>query len=145
MRKKADTRFLAGIAALVAMLLVCITGAVSCPTHQIKTWKMEHAVTETDNNRTIAVHPGETVRIVLPENATTGYRWEIDRYDEELIRVVSTEPHYTAKAPGSGGEVDFTVQGKKTGTGEIMLKQWRSWEGDRSVISRFRLRLDIQP
>jgi inhibitor of cysteine peptidase len=106
---------------------------------------MEHTVAETDNNRTIVILPGETVRIVLPENATTGYRWEIDRYDKELIGVVATEPHYTGKAVGSGGQVAFILQGKKPGTGEIMLKQWRSWEGDSSVISRFRLRLDIQP
>src|SRR5258705_5417551 len=89
---------------------------------------------EKDNDRTVDIRLGETVKITLPENATTGYRWAIDRYNEEFIEALATEPHYTAKAIGSGGEVAFIFQGKKIGTGEITLKHWRQWEGDTSVI-----------
>jgi inhibitor of cysteine peptidase len=100
---------------------------------------------EADNDRTVDICLGETARVSLPENATTGYRWTIDHYDEEFIKMLATEPHYTANAIGSGGEVAFTFQGKKTGTGEIVLKHWRSWEGDSSVTVRFRIRLHVQP
>jgi len=100
---------------------------------------------ETDNDRTVDIRLGETVRLTLPENATTGYRWAIERYDEEFIEALATEPRYTAKAIGSGGEVAFIFQGKKIGTGEIVLKHWRHWEGGSSVTTRFRLRLRVQP
>ena len=100
---------------------------------------------EKDNGRTVDIRFGESVRVNLPENATTGYRWVIDRYDEEFIDAVATEPHYTANAIGSGGEVEFIFKGKKIGSGEIVLKHWRHWEGDSSIISRFRLRLNVQP
>ena len=100
---------------------------------------------ETDNDRTVDIRLGDTVRITLPQNATTGYRWGIDRYDKEFIEAVATEPHYTSKAIGSGGEIAFLFQGKKIGTGEIVLKHWRPWEGDSSVTARFRLRLNVQP
>jgi len=102
-------------------------------------------ITEKDNGRTVNVRLGESVRINLPENAATGYRWAIDRYDEQFIEAIATEPRYTANAIGSGGEVAFIFKGKKIGTGEIVLKHWRHWEGARSITSRFYLRLNVRP
>jgi len=32
-------------------------------------------LTEVDDGRTIAAKVGDTIELVLPENATTGYRW----------------------------------------------------------------------
>jgi inhibitor of cysteine peptidase len=103
------------------------------------------SLVETDNGRTVDVHPGDVVQVTLPENATTGYRWAIDRHDEDVIEAVGSEPRYRSEAVGSGGEVAFTFRAKKAGTGEIALKHWRHFEGDRSVIARFRVRLNVQP
>jgi inhibitor of cysteine peptidase len=102
-------------------------------------------IVESDNGRTVDVRLGESVRINLPENATTGYRWAIDRYDEEFIEALATEPRYTANAMGSGGEVALIFQGKKIGAGKIVLKHWRHWEGDSSVINRFHISLNVLP
>jgi Chagasin family peptidase inhibitor I42 len=44
-------------------------------------------------------------------------------------------------AVGSGGHVVFTFKGKKAGIGEVTLKYWRHFEGDKSITNRFRLRL----
>jgi inhibitor of cysteine peptidase len=130
--------------ALVAACLMHFPGAVSFADSE-KVPKIMLTLVETDNDRMVDIRVGDTVRITLPENATTGYRWAIDHYDKEFIEAIATEPKYTKKAIGSGGEVSFLFQGKKAGTGEIALKNWRSWEGDSSVTSRFRLRLNVQP
>ncbi len=107
---------------------------------------MEHLFVETDTNRTVDIHRNETVRITLPENATTGYRWTVENYDRELFNELPSEAHYPATtAVGSGGEVVFIFQAKKSGTGNIMLKQWRSWEGDSSAIARFHIQLRVLP
>lgn len=103
------------------------------------------SLTEADNDRTIDLRVGETVRVTLPENATTGYRWAIDRLDKEVIEAVGSEPHYAGNAVGSGGDVTFTFKGKKAGTGDIVLKYWRHFEGDSSITSRFHLRLNARP
>jgi inhibitor of cysteine peptidase len=135
--------FLARVIALVATCLVY----APCAVGELNSEKILHPMllmVEKDNGRTVAIRLGESVRVNLPENATTGYRWAIDRYDEEFIEAVATEPHYTANAIGSGGEVEFIFKGKKIGSGEIMLKHWRHWEGGSSIISRFRLRLNVQ-
>ena len=100
---------------------------------------------EADNNRTIDIPVGETVEVTLPENATTGYRWAVESYDSEHIEALGSEPRYTAKGVGSGGEVMFLFRGKKAGSGGIALKQWRAWEGDSSVIGRFRVELNVRP
>jgi len=103
------------------------------------------SLTEADNDRSVALRVGETVHLSLPENATTGYRWAVDRLDSDVIEPVGSEPHYASSSPGSGGNVDFTFKAAKAGTGEVALKYWRHFEGDRSITKRFRLRVDVQP
>ncbi len=127
----------------MAAALLYAASAVSCTDSEAVSKTM--LLTETDNDRTVDIHPGDTVRITLPENATTGYRWAIDRYDEDFIEALGSEPRYTEKAIGSGGEVAFIFRGKKTGLGEIVLKHGRHWEGDASVTRRFRIRFHVQP
>ncbi|NTW53205.1 MAG: protease inhibitor I42 family protein [Chlorobaculum sp.] len=100
---------------------------------------------EKDNGRTIDIPAGSSFHIELPENATTGYQWAVDRFDEEFVELVSTEPHYAPGPPGSGGSVEFVFRAKKAGSAEIALKQWRHWEGDGSVIHRFNARIDVLP
>lgn len=100
---------------------------------------------EADNGKSVDLRVGEAFAIELPENATTGYRWEVDHRDEALIEAVANEAHYSGKAVGSGGEVTFVFKGIRVGSGEISLKQWRRWEGDSSVVGRFRLRVNVVP
>ena len=118
------------------------TGAVSVETASVNAML---SLTENDDGRSVEVRAGDTVRISLPENATTGYRWAIDRIDQDVIEAVGSEPHYQGKAVGSGGQVAFTLRAKKTGSGEIVLKNWRHFEGDASVTKRFRVRVEVKP
>jgi inhibitor of cysteine peptidase len=134
----------ARMTALVGAWLMHSPGVVSFADTE-KVPKAMFTLVETDNDRTVDIRVGDTVRITLPENATTGYRWAIDHYDKEFIEAVATEPKYAKKAIGSGGDVSFLFEGKKAGTGEIALKNWRSWEGDSSVTARFRVRLNVRP
>lgn len=106
---------------------------------------MVHVLGESDNNRTVDIHTGESIRISLPENATTGYRWEIERFDHDVIGLVAEEPKYTGHALGSGGHVEFVFLGRKPGAAELMLREWRSWEGEGSVIARYHLRVNVLP
>jgi inhibitor of cysteine peptidase len=100
---------------------------------------------EKDNGRTIDIPEGSSFLIELPENATTGYQWAVDRFSEEFVELVSTEPHYASGPPGSGGKVEFVFRAKKAGSAEIALKQWRQWEGDASVIHRFNVHVNVRP
>jgi inhibitor of cysteine peptidase len=137
-------RSLAQALVLVGASLICSSSVVHCIGLEDKPRAML-LIVESDNGRTVDIRLGESVRINLSENATTGYRWTIDRYDEELIEALSTKSHYPPNTIGVGGEVSFIFRGKKIGTGEIVLKHWRHWEGDPSVTTRFRILLRVRP
>ena len=133
---------LARVAALAGASLLYVTSAVSAGAEKADPMQ---SLAEADNDRTVDLRVGETVRVRLPENATTGYRWTIDRLDDEVVEAVGSEPDYAAGSIGSGGAVTFTFRAKKPGTGDIALKHWRHFEGDASVTNRFRLRLNARP
>ncbi len=135
---------LAGMIALAGAWLAVAPAALSGAEAERAANRMLSLV-ETDNGRTIDVRLGETVQITLPENATTGFRWAIDHYDQDSFEALATEPRNAAKAVGGGGEVVFSFKAKKIGSGEIELKHWRQWEGDASVTARFRVQLHVQP
>ena len=99
---------------------------------------------ETDDGRTAEVRVGETVQVTLPENASTGYRWTVDRLDADIVRQLSAEFYNAAKAIGAPGTIVFAFEAVKAGTGEIALKYSRPWEGDASIAKRFRVRLSVQ-
>jgi len=102
-------------------------------------------LTEADDGRTVELHVGDAVRVTLPENATTGYRWEVDRLDAGVVSSEGSEPHYPGGAIGSGGKVTFAFKAQKAGTGEVALKYWRRFEGDSSIVRRFRINLSVKP
>jgi predicted secreted protein len=60
-------------------------------------------LSQTDNDRTVSVRVGDMVRISLPENASTGYRWTIERYDDGFLEALPAEAGYTSNSVGSGG------------------------------------------
>src|SRR5262245_26326556 len=103
---------LARATVLAGAWLMYSAGAVF-PERALKTML---SLAETDNDRTLDIRLGETVRVTLQENATTGYRWAIDRYDGEFVEALATEARYPPNRIGAGGEVTFDFQGKKLGT-----------------------------
>jgi inhibitor of cysteine peptidase len=142
---------LARVAALLgAILLLHVSGAVAAETGkarakaQAKVDAMQ-SLTEADNERTVDLRVGERVRLTLPENATTGYRWAIDRLDRDVVEEAGSEAHPSGGAIGSAGNVTFDFTAKKAGSGEVALKYWRHFEGDGSIAKRFSVRINARP
>ena len=141
---------LARVAALLgAILLLHAGGVVAAETGKAQEGfdakvHVMQSLTEADNERTVDLRVGESVRLTLPENATTGYRWTVDHFDREVVDPTGSEPHYAGGAVGSAGNVTFDFTAKKAGRGEVALKYWRHFEGEGSVVKRFRIRLNAQ-
>jgi len=90
--------------------------------------KEEKIYTE-DSMGAIVVGKGDTFKISLKSNPTTGYQWNAD-FNETLIQLVDTS--YKADEPqlmGSGGTeiFEFKVIGSNTDT-NISFSYARSWE-----------------
>ena len=95
------------------------------------------SLTQADDGRALDVAVGETVRIALPENASTGHRWAVDDYDRVVLESLDGEARYPTGSLGSAGEVVFSFRARARGTSAIRLKALRSWEGDASIVARF--------
>lgn len=84
-----------------------------------------------DGHTTMA--SGQTLRIALPSNATTSYRWTLAQTDADLLAPGSpfgeeiTDPHPPGMV-GVGGATVWTFQAVRPGTAILTFTYGRSWE-----------------
>jgi inhibitor of cysteine peptidase len=103
------------------------------------------AVTAGDNGRVVVVKLGDSVVVRLPENPTTGYAWALDSIDSKLLEAGAPAYRGAGAGLGTGGEKTWTLRARAAGRTRVELKRWRHWEGDKSIVERFALTLDIRP
>lgn len=104
-----------------------------------------------DSGKSIKLSRGQTLLIHLPENPTTGYRWEVDSPKgggkDANAQIITLEGTNSAPDPsagvGGGGTRSFVFKAVDDGTTEVRLKLWRPWEGDRSVVERYGLTVQV--
>ncbi|MGA9377346.1 MAG: protease inhibitor I42 family protein [Phormidium sp.] len=102
-------------------------------------------ITQTDRDKTFTVHRGDVIVITLAENSSTGYSWAIDKIDSNIIELQSSEFSLPQNAGvGGGGERILTFRAKAIGLTRLQLKEWRPWEGERSIVQQFNLTLQVK-
>jgi inhibitor of cysteine peptidase len=102
-------------------------------------------LTQSDAGKTFKVHTGDVIVIQLKENPTTGYRWAIDKSDNAILALQSSDSAVTPGAGiGGGGTRTFTFKAEKPGTVRLELKQWRDWIGDSSIIGHYDVTIQVQ-
>lgn len=83
----------------------------------------------------IIVNAGDTFKIELKSNPTTGYLWQLARpLDNNIINLVSSQyiPPET-NLIGAGNKEVWIFKALKSGKTSIILKYIRPWENDRPV------------
>jgi inhibitor of cysteine peptidase len=103
------------------------------------------SLTGADRGKSARVRPNDVVTIRLNENPTTGYRWTVDKVDHDVLRLEGSDFNPTPGGGiGGGGEHTFRFRARtEAATGSVQLKLWREWEGDRSIIERFDVIIDV--
>jgi inhibitor of cysteine peptidase len=76
----------------------------------------------------LAVSVGETFELRLPENPTTGYRWQVAAESSAAIRVVGDSFQVQGDAVGAPGIRQWRFQTDRSGTHPLVLVEKRSWE-----------------
>jgi len=139
------------IALTLGMILICL---VANPAHAAcnsdnslgrNSGMSEIVILDSDQGKTFEVQAGDLIAIRLPENPTTGYRWEISGVDNQLVEFPGSD--YSV-APGSGtgggGTRTFHFRAKSTGTAQIQLRRRRSWEPETRGIEQFTVNIQVQ-
>lgn len=101
-------------------------------------------LTRPTHGQSISVRLNDEIVVRLPENPTTGYRWEIDQADPLIAGTADAFTLDSDPQFGSGGtrELRFRVT-SSSGVGRLSLKYWQPWEGDASVSDRFSVELQV--
>jgi serine/threonine protein kinase/predicted secreted protein len=86
-------------------------------------------LTMEDSEKTIRLRPGGILSITLDSNPSTGYSWEVDSIDNQVLDQVG-EPEFKpdGNAPGSGGKVSLKFIALKPGETILRLVYKRPWE-----------------
>jgi len=86
-------------------------------------------ITEQQNNTTVPVDQGNTVTLMLPENPTTGFEWNLTTTPGlNVTRDLFVPSDKTGTLVGSGGTRIWEIAVTGTGTQEISGIYKRSWE-----------------
>ena len=92
---------------------------------------------------------GETVRVVLVSNRSTGFGWELNEgASSGMTHIAITRSGYTeTDSPdgivGAPGRQWWTISGVSTGKAEIHLDYKRSWETDTPPARRAVITMDV--
>jgi inhibitor of cysteine peptidase len=104
----------------------------------------ELVVTEQDTNKTFDLRVGDTVSIRLPENPTSGYRWNLEQVTDDLVSVDSSE---FDQSPGSGvggaGVRTIKLSAGAPGLTHVVLKNQRPWERTAVPVDQFEATFNI--
>ena len=95
----------------------------------------EHRLGLQDAGRTVEVAAGDRLLLALPENAGTGYTWQVEALPEGARVVEERYDHGAGSAIGAAAEHVFVVE--VTAPGTLRLHLGRPWEGDAGMLERY--------
>lgn len=100
---------------------------------------------EAANDSTVALAPGETIELCLPETPTTGYRWQVIADGGPACAIVGAAVAAPpSSVPGRGGERCWRVTAIRAGAGEIALERSRGWDSATEPGAVFRLHIRVE-
>jgi inhibitor of cysteine peptidase len=91
-----------------------------------------------------SVHVGDVITVRLPENPTTGYRWQSDA-DDVRLKVVDDRFEGADVPRGTGGHRVLVIEAVKAGSARLHLAMRRSWESGAPPNEEFTVELEVQP
>jgi inhibitor of cysteine peptidase len=113
------------------------------PTQKNVASMSEITLSNVDNGKTLTLKPGQTLTLQLTENPTTGYRWSIVPFNDQLLKLTDDRFDLSnSSAMGGGGKRVFTFQATRSGQINLNLNQKREWED--SAVESFNLTIEVR-
>ena len=102
------------------------------------------SVTLDEAVQSVTVQKGQTLEVIVSENPTTGFHWEIESLTGPLTLVSSDFAAPPGGVPGAGGRRTIVVRADSRGAGELRLRYERSWQGGSATPKRRTLAVAIE-
>ncbi len=123
------------------ILVVLLTSALILTACNPKTIK----INSDDNGTTVEIKKGETLLLSISGNPTTGYNWEVESVDQNVLQSAG-EPDYKSDSMliGSGGTYKFKFTAVNVGVTPLKLKYWRSFEPENPPVETFEVKVVVK-
>ena len=130
-------------------LLACNTLLPATPTPtlvptEMVTCNANVRVYANQNGQTITLQRWNTLSITLDENRSTGFAWQVETIDPEILSAGEQIPFGYQNLPGSSGQVELCFKAVGVGTTKLALALKRSWE-TQPANSTFDLTVAVGP
>ena len=96
----------------------------------------------TRNNDSVEIAVGDSVRVQLSENPTTGYRWQLLTNGAPALRLVRDDFERSASGPGGGGTRYWIFAAQCPGTAGLGMELQRSWQPQ--AVSSFAVSIRVK-
>ena len=126
---------------LAALLCVALspTGCALCGRSVV-------TVSEPDRGETVRMRVGDTLEVVLEENATTGYLWELMSDNEPVLKQVGEkELRSDFNLLGSAGRMTKRFRAEAAGKTVLRLVYRRPFEKDAAPARTFEATVAVEP
>ncbi len=122
----------------VFLFLLCGLGSVLAACGQPKEGPVK--VTENNVGSTVELHQGQTLKVELQGNPTTGYTWEVLPGAESILEQQGEAQFVPAsQAVGAGGLVTLTFKAVRVGQASLSLVYHRTFEAGVPPLRTFEL------
>ena len=101
-------------------------------------------LTEKDSSKTIELHVGDELEIVLPANPTTGYMWEGSSLNSSVLKLDKSDFISGDKALGSGGMEVIKLHAISDGKTKLTFKYHRPFEKNKPPLNTFEVDVIIK-
>ncbi|HEX5978100.1 MAG TPA: protease inhibitor I42 family protein [Nitrososphaeraceae archaeon] len=95
-------------------------------------------MSNTGKDHHLSVKCGDKFKIEVESNPSTGYRWHIIFFNEDILKLISSE--FVAKLTnqiGTSGIERFNFEAKKEGTTCIQMVYKRAWEDQEMKLKEY--------
>jgi inhibitor of cysteine peptidase len=133
----------------VVLLIAAGCAGTSKSASQTVTVSIDDLNTQKYITRDIKVAAGDTVKVVLGSNPSTGFSWteQANIADTSIIRQDKHETVAAAnsdKVVGAAGTEEWTFTAVKTGTTTVSMDYSRPWEGGEKGVWTFKLNVMVK-
>ena len=102
-------------------------------------------LTEKDNGSTVSLRGGQSLKINLTSNLSTGYSWNIVSTDSALLKQIGEKEYkQESNRKGGGGHTIFQFRGAGKGKLSLKLAYYQGWEKNPSYEKTFTVTILVE-